>query len=38
VITWEGFCWEQDDAPLTNSYGWGYVDQPWNAGEDAPDC
>jgi hypothetical protein len=38
VITWEGFCWEQDEAPLRNNYGWGYVDQPWNTGEDAPDC
>lgn len=38
VITMEAFCWEQDDAPLTNDFGWGYVDEPWNAGEDAPDC
>jgi len=38
VITMESFCMEQDDAPLTNDYGWGYVDEPWNADEDAPDC
>lgn len=38
IFTMEAFCWEQDEAPLTNDYGWGYVDQPWSAGEDAPDC
>lgn len=38
VITMEAFCWEQDDGPLTNDYGWGHIDQPWNAGEDASDC
>lgn len=38
MLTWAAFCWEEDDTPLTNDYGWGYVDQPWNAGEDAPHC
>jgi hypothetical protein len=38
VFTMEAFCWEQDEPPLANDYGWGYVDEPWNAGEDAPDC
>ncbi|HSP03310.1 MAG TPA: hypothetical protein VLR27_07415 [Acidimicrobiales bacterium] len=38
TFTMEAFCWEQDEAPLANDYGWGYVDEPWHAGEDAPDC
>lgn len=38
VITWESFCFDDDDPPLVNDYGWGHEGEPWHADEEPPDC